>query len=75
MFKSEFVQASGKLRRQDLRLVVDTREDLILIRQIYKQLYSDGNIFYTDRVLDLIDTYPEMISINAHVIQKEVGEP
>jgi len=74
MFRLKFIEASGKLRRPDLRLTVDTEEDLKLIREIFKQLYRDGQIFYTEDVIDLLDKCPELIAINAHIRQKELGE-
>lgn len=73
IFKLKSIQATGKLRRPDLRLTVDTEEDLRLIREIFKRLYRDGRIFYTEDVIDLLDRHPELVAINAHVVQKELG--
>lgn len=74
LFKIESVEANGKLRRPDLRLTVDTEEDLRLIREIFQRLYRDGRIFYTEDVIDLLDKHPELVAINAHVRQKKLGE-
>lgn len=74
LFKIESVEANGKLRRPDLRLTVDTEEDLRLIREIFKRLYRDGRIFYTEDVIDLLDKNPKLVAINAHVAQKKLGE-
>jgi spore coat polysaccharide biosynthesis protein SpsF (cytidylyltransferase family) len=74
IFKLNFVEAKGKLRRPDLRLTVDTEEDLEFIREIYKRLYRDDQIFYTEDIIELLDKYPELTDINAHVRQKELGE-
>jgi spore coat polysaccharide biosynthesis protein SpsF len=74
IFKLKSVEATGKLRRPDLRLTVDTEEDLRLIREIFKRLYRDGRIFYTEDVIDLLDKHPELVAINAHVVQKELGK-
>jgi len=63
------VEARGKLRRPDLRLTVDTKEDLQLIRKIYQELYQD-NVFYTGEVIDLLDKRPELININKNIVQK-----
>ncbi len=73
IFKLKSVEVTGKLRRPDLRLTVDTEEDLKLIREIFKRLYRDGQFFYTEDVIDLLDEYPELIAINARVRQKGVG--
>ena len=73
IFKLKFFEGTGKLRRPDLRLTVDTEEDLRLIREIFKQLYRDGQLFHTEDVIDLLDKHPELVAINAHVVQKELG--
>lgn len=74
LFKIKSVEATGKLRRPDLRLTVDTEEDLRLIREIFTRLYRADQIFYAEDVIDLLDKCPELIAINAHVIQKELGK-
>jgi spore coat polysaccharide biosynthesis protein SpsF len=74
LFKLQSVEATGKLRRPDLRLTVDTEEDLKLIREIYQRLYRENQIFYTEDVIDLLDKQPELLAINAHVKQRELGE-
>lgn len=73
LFRLNSVEASGKLRRPDLRLTVDTEEDLRLIREIFERLYSDGQIFLTEEVIDLLDKHPELAAINAHVKQTRIG--
>ena len=74
IFNLKSVQATGKLMRPDLRFTVDTEEDLKLIKEIYKRLYADGQVFYTEDVIDLLDRHPELVAINAHVVQKELGK-
>ena len=74
LFKIQHIEASGNLRRPDLRLTVDTEEDLRLIREIYKRLYRDDQIFYTEKVIELLEKHPELVAINAHIKQKELGE-
>lgn len=74
LFKLFFLGAKGKLKRPELRLTVDTDEDLALTRKIYQHLYRDGNIFHLAEVIDLIDKHPELLAINAHIHQKELGE-
>lgn len=74
LFRLKSIEASGKLRRPDLRLTVDMEEDLKLIREIFRRLYRDGQIFHTEKVIDLLDRHPELAAINAHVKQKELGE-
>lgn len=74
LFRIKSIEASGKLRRPDLRLTLDTEEDLRLIREIFGRLYGDGQIFYTEKVIDFLDEHPELAAINAHIKQKEPGE-
>jgi spore coat polysaccharide biosynthesis protein SpsF len=72
LFKTHFVEASGSLRRPDIRLTVDTEEDLLLIREIYSRLKSYENNFSTEDVLAIIDNNPHLQSINKHIIQKDI---
>ncbi len=74
LFKVNIIQAVGRLRRPDLRLTVDTDEDLTLVREIYRRLYRNGHIFYIEDIIDLMDKYPELKSINAGIRQKELRE-
>ena len=73
-FKLKYVEAIGKLRRPDLRLTVDEEDDLILVREIFNRLYRENRIFYTEDVINLLDSHPELVLINAHVHQKKLGE-
>jgi len=74
LFQLKSVEATGKLRRPDLRLTVDTEEDLKLIREIFKRLQRNGQVFYIEDVINLLDKHPELVAINADVRQKELGE-
>lgn len=53
-----------------LRWTVDQEEDLELIRQIYKRLYSSKKIFYTEDILNILCNEPYLEKINRHVKQK-----
>ncbi len=74
LFKIHFLEAKGKLRRPDLRLTIDTEDDLQLIRKIFKKLYKNGAIFGLEEVVELLDKHPEFLKINAHVHQKGIFE-
>ena len=74
IFKLKSVEATGKLRRPDLRLTVDTEEDLKLIREIFKRLYRDDQIFYAEEVIDLLGKHPKLLAINADIRQRELIE-
>jgi len=73
LFKINIIEAIGKLKRPELRFTVDTEEDLALIREIYRQLYHDKQLFCAEDVIDLLDRYPEMLAINSHIKQKVLG--
>jgi spore coat polysaccharide biosynthesis protein SpsF len=73
LFEINVIQAVGKLKRPELRLTVDTEEDLLLVREIYRHLYQNNKIFYIEDIIDLLDLQPELMSINAHIEQKSSG--
>lgn len=57
-----------------LRFTMDTPEDYVFIQHIYGELYHGSHDFYLDDVLALLRKHPDMIEINAHIHQKELGE-
>ena len=48
----------------NLRWTVDEKEDFILIKRIYEQLYDDEKIFLMDDILDLLTNNPSLLKIN-----------
>ena len=50
--------------KKPIRLVVDHKDDLEFIREIYASLYKEGKIFFLDDVIQLIKTKPELLEIN-----------
>jgi len=74
IFELQNIEAKGKLRRPDLRLTVDTKEDLKLIREIYRYLYNPGKIFYTEEIINLLNSHPELVQINKNIKQKNLKE-
>ncbi len=56
----------------DLRLTVDTPEDLALVRAIFAELYPRDPAFGLDDILALLDARPELRDLNRHVGQKPV---
>ena len=55
-----------------LRWTVDQREDLDLIREIYKRLYQDGRTFYMEDIVEVFKREPHLAEINKNVRQKTV---
>ncbi|MBA3750501.1 MAG: hypothetical protein H0X03_06355 [Nitrosopumilus sp.] len=55
----------------NIRLTVDCKQDLILIRKIYRTLYSTNPYFKLHDILELINKNPEILDINKNVIKYE----
>ena len=56
----------------ELRLTVDTAEDLELVRAIYSGLYEKNPAFNLVDILDYLNANPHLLEINRHVEQKAV---
>ena len=70
IFELQHIEAKGKLRRPDLRLTVDTKEDLQLIKEIYRRLYKPKKIFYGEKIIDLLKKHQQLTLINKNIKQK-----
>lgn len=57
---------------KDLRLTVDTEDDLRLVTAIYEELYPRNAAFTLTDVIALLDARPDLRSMNEHVQQKAV---
>ena len=73
-FNLVFLEAQGELHRPDLRLCVDTPEDMTLIRTLFERLGADSNAFSMLDVVRLMTREPELRAINERVHQKHLGE-
>ncbi|MBA4407773.1 acylneuraminate cytidylyltransferase [bacterium] len=56
------------------RWTVDTREDFMLIDEIYKALYRKDELFLFEDIIKLFERRPDLFSINQNVKQKKLGE-
>ncbi len=54
-----------------LRFVVDHKEDLNFVRQIYKYLYPKNNFFVLTDIIALLKTKPKLLKINSFHFGKE----
>ncbi len=72
IFKLQNITAKGILKRPEIRLTVDTKEDLRLIKEIYKYFSKPQKIFYAKEIIELLDKYPELKKINAKIKQKDL---
>jgi spore coat polysaccharide biosynthesis protein SpsF (cytidylyltransferase family) len=53
------------------RWSVDREEDLEFVRQVFRHLYQEGQIFYMEDVLKLIEKYPQLADINRDIVANE----
>lgn len=54
------------------RITLDTPEDYEVIRLVYEALYEEGNHFTLDDILTYLKAHPEVVAINAMIVQKKV---
>lgn len=71
-YRMASITAADELQLPELRLCVDTAEDLALIREIYQRLGRDGRYFTIRDVVELIDREPHLAQINAAIQQKPI---
>ncbi len=57
---------------KDLRLTVDTADDLAFARAVYDELYKENPAFTLIDVIELLERKPEIRALNAGVVQKAV---
>jgi len=69
-YKVKTVSLSESMCRSDLRFTVDTREDLELIRIIYKNLFVKNKMINLKEVIEFIDKYPHYLTLNENIKQK-----
>ncbi|PIR06977.1 MAG: hypothetical protein COV55_00950 [Candidatus Komeilibacteria bacterium CG11_big_fil_rev_8_21_14_0_20_36_20] len=50
-----------------MRWTVDEERDLKFVREVYKNLYKDRNIFFMKDILNLLKDYPELLEINSDI--------
>ena len=62
LFKIHNFDAPSSLSRPNLKLTIDTLEDLNFVRNVYKILYHPGKIFELNEVINLIDKNPSIVS-------------
>jgi glutamate-1-semialdehyde 2,1-aminomutase/spore coat polysaccharide biosynthesis protein SpsF len=70
-FRLRNVENDIDLSRRNLRWTVDEPVDLKFIRTVYGYLWSDGQLFGLDDVLQLIDQRVELMEMNRGIIRNE----
>lgn len=63
-FRCLGIEAVGHRRRPDLRLCVDTAEDLEVVGAVYDALWPTNATFGIDDVIDFLDRHPELARLN-----------
>jgi len=68
-FRIANVESGVDLSR--LRWTVDREEDLEFVRQVYRYLYREGQVFHTGDILALLKKHPELEQINRGILTNE----
>jgi spore coat polysaccharide biosynthesis protein SpsF len=61
------IEAEGARRRPDLRLTLDTEDDLEVIRTVYEALWPGNPTFSIDDAIEFLDRHPELPQRNQQV--------
>lgn len=69
--KFRLANVENSVNLSHLRWVVDEKEDLEFVRQVYKHLYEEGRIFYMEDILELLRKYPHLQQINQGIATNE----
>jgi len=70
-FKIVAVQAEPRYRMPEgVRLTVDTKEDIKLVRRIYRRLYHGERVVSLARTVELLKKNPKWVGLNKDVFQK-----
>lgn len=67
-------QVTDEMDRNEQRWTVDTPEDFEFVRRVLEAVYPAHPNFAMRDVLDVLETRPDWLDINAHVVQKKLGE-
>lgn len=69
-FKINQVRAEKTIQRPDIRLTVDTPQDLLVARMIYDKLGNKGKPIPLKNIIKFMDMHPKIKKINAKIPQK-----
>ena len=74
LFKVVTIIPKKIFQRKDMRLTVDTKEDLKLMQEIYGKLYKEKEIIDIEDVVVLLENTPDLIKINMNVEMSDVNK-
>jgi|TARA_B100001964_G_scaffold237652_1_gene301596 spore coat polysaccharide biosynthesis protein SpsF len=69
-YRISYLTAPVGFKDVDIRLTIDTPEDLFFIRELYRQLKKRGENFNLASVIKYVKEYPEIKKINSHIKQR-----
>jgi len=69
--KFRLANVENRVNLSRLRWSVDEKEDLEFVRQVYKHLYKQGQTFYMEDILKLLNKYPDLKRINQGIPSNE----
>ena len=70
LFNVEYIEAEGELRRPEIRMTLDYKEDFEFFKTIFDKLYKKDKQFTLKQIIELIDKEPEIAEINSSVQKK-----
>lgn len=70
-FKVKNVESEIPVDSREYKWSVDRIEDLEFVKEVYKRLYREGEIFSMEEVIELLKNHPEIKKINSGVIINE----
>ncbi len=74
LFKIRAIIPRAVFQRADMRLTVDTKEDLKLMREIYNRLYKENEIIDIEDVINILENNPDLKKINMNVEMSDVNK-
>jgi len=69
--KFKLANVENEVNLSHFRWTVDQKEDLKFVRQVYKHLYKEGQVFYMEDILELLREHPDLKKINQGIATNE----
>jgi len=66
-FEIKTVEPPTDLRRPDIRLTVDNPEDLVVVREIWKNLADGTTRFSLQDIVEFLDANPDLTDLQSHL--------
>jgi len=69
-FRTLNIEAEGIYRRDDIRLTMDTANDYLLVRTVFRALYNDNPLFTAKDIITFLGENPDISNINRDIVQR-----